>query len=60
MIANVHAYGRYSILEEGEIDAATLQFNIAHYLVCDPQGCALDAEFLSIAAAQAFIDNLNH
>lgn len=59
MIANVHAYGRYSILEAGEVDATTLQFNIAYYLVCDPHGEALDGEFASIAAAQGFIDSIN-
>lgn len=58
MIANSHAHGRYSVLEEGEIDRHTLQFCISHYLVCDPQGDTLEPTFVTLEAARAFIDSL--
>lgn len=56
MIANAHAHGRYTILEEGAINRATLQFEIAHYLVCDAAGSQLEWHFASLEAARAFID----
>lgn len=58
MIANAHAHGRYSILEAGEINRATLDFELHHYLVCDPSGQTLELHFASLDAARAFIDAL--
>lgn len=56
MIGNSYAYGRYSIIEEGEINRQTFELNVAHYLVCDAAGKQLDSCFDSLEAAQNFID----
>jgi hypothetical protein len=47
MIGDRFAWGEsgYTILEEGEIDAATLRLNVSHYLVCLPSGEALEGHF---------------
>lgn len=58
MIANAHAHGRYTTLEDSEINRATLQFEIAHFIVCDATGTQLEPHFASLAAARAFINAL--
>lgn len=47
MIGNRYAQGDsgYSILEEGDIDPATWQLKVAHYLVCRPDGSQLPGAF---------------
>lgn len=56
MIANAYPVGRYTVLEEGEISRETLQFEVAHYLVCDAQGQQFEETFPTLAAARSFIE----
>lgn len=60
MIGNHYAWGTqgYTILEEGQINRSTLQLDIAHYLVCRPNGEALPQTFATRQAAQDEIDRL--
>lgn len=56
MIGNGHPYGTtgYIILEEGEINPATLQLDVRHYLVVKPNGEQVSGNF-SFSEAQQFI-----
>lgn len=60
MIGDRHAWGQkgYSILEEGQIDPSTLTLRVAHYLVCRPDGQALDQTFSSLEEARQAIEGL--
>ena len=56
MIGNGNPYGTtgYVILEEGEINPATLQLDVRHYLVVKPNGEQVSGNF-SFSEAQQFI-----
>jgi len=56
VIGNRLAWGAqgYTILEEGEINRQTLQLDVQHYLVCQPDGEPLDQVF-TLEAAKAEI-----
>ncbi|MAR92222.1 MAG: hypothetical protein SV765_14395 [Pseudomonadota bacterium] len=56
MIGNGYPYGSsgYVILEEGDINPATLQLDVRHYLVVKPDGEQVSGCF-SFADAQRFI-----
>lgn len=56
MIGNGYPYGQsgYVILEEGEINPATLQLDVRHYLVVKPSGEQVSGNF-SFADAQQYI-----
>tara|TARA_A100001391_G_scaffold180309_1_gene145742 strand:+ start:1618 stop:1806 length:189 start_codon:yes stop_codon:yes gene_type:complete len=56
MIGNGFAWGRYTIMEEGELDRATWQLRVDHYLVAGPDGLPLPGQFPTLEAAKAFID----
>jgi hypothetical protein len=58
MIGNGMAWGRtgYTIIEEGDLDRATLQLHVAHYLVAAPDGHPLPGRFATLDAAKAFIE----
>jgi len=58
MIGNAFAWGvtGFSIVEEGDLDAATLSLKIHHYRVVSRQGDMLDEKFADIEAARAFIE----
>ncbi|MFP1682728.1 hypothetical protein ACLD0W_09450 [Alloalcanivorax sp. C16-1] len=56
MIGNGFAWGRHTIIEEGELDPATWQLRVAHYLVAGPDGRPLPGRFASLEAAKAFIE----
>ena len=60
MIGDRHAWGRsgYTVLEEGRIDPATLTLQVEQYLVCRPDGQALEQGFPSLEAARAAIDEI--
>ena len=60
MIGDRHSWGEqgYTILEEGSIDPATLTLRVQHYLVCGPDGQALEQAFASLDQARAAIDAL--
>lgn len=47
MIGNHLAWGGsgYTILEEGELDRQSFQLRVTHYLVCMPNGQALEGMF---------------
>ena len=47
MIGDRHAWGRqgYTILEEGELERSTWQLEVAHYLICRPDGEQLPGTF---------------
>ena len=57
MIGNGHPHGElgYVIVEEGDIDPATLQLNIRHYLVVQPDGAQVSGTF-SLSEARAYIE----
>ena len=57
MIGNGHPYGSkgYVILEEGEINPTTLQLDVRHYLVVQPNGEQVSGSF-SFEEAQKYID----
>lgn len=61
MIGNAYPYKEtgYSILEQGDIDAQSLQLKIYNYIVVDPHGSQI-AEVADIAAAEQLIDSLLH
>ena len=46
------------MLEEGRIDPATLTLQVEQYLVCRPDGQALEQGFPSLEAARAAIDEI--
>ena len=56
MIGNGYPYGNtgYVILEEGEINPSTLQLDVRHYLVVQPNGEQVSGNF-SFVEAQQFI-----
>ncbi|HLR18027.1 MAG TPA: hypothetical protein VK099_09190 [Alcanivoracaceae bacterium] len=58
MIGNAYAWGQtgFSIVEEGELDAATLSLRIEHYRVVNRKGEMLEDTFATIEAAREFID----
>lgn len=60
MIGDRHAWGSkgYSILEEGQIDRTTLTLKVERYLVCRPDGEALEQGYPSLEAAREAIDQL--
>ena len=57
MIGNAYAWGQtgFSIVEEGELDAATLSLRIEHYRVVNRKGEMLEDTFATIEAAREFI-----
>lgn len=58
MIGNVFAWGQtgFSIVEEGDLDAATLSLTIHHYRVINRKGEMLNEKFTEIDAARDFIE----
>jgi len=56
MIGNGYPHGRtgFVILEEGEINPSTLQLDVRHYLVVQPNGEQVSGSF-SFQEAQKFI-----
>jgi len=58
VIGNAYAWGQtgFSIVEEGELDAATLSLRIEHYRVVNRKGEMLEDTFATIEAAREFID----
>lgn len=56
MIGNGIAWGKYTIIEEGELDRTSLQLRVAHYLVAGPDGRPLPGRFKTLDAAKAFIE----
>ena len=58
MIGNGHPHGElgYVIVEEGDIDAATLQLKIRHYLVVQPDGVQVSGTF-SLSEARQYIED---
>lgn len=56
MIGNGLAWGRHTIIEEGELDPATWQLRVDHYLVAGPDGRPLPGRFPTLEAARAFIE----
>ena len=60
MIGNVSAWGQmgYTILEEGDLDPATLMLRVRHYLVADRQGEMLPQQFPDMVTARAYIEAL--
>ena len=58
MIGNASPWGSqgYTVLEEGELDPRTMSLSVHHYLVCTPEGEALDERYASMAAARAAIE----
>lgn len=60
MIGNAFAWGvtGYSIVEEGELNAATLSLRIAHYRVVNRKGEMLDDTFSTLEEARQFIDKI--
>lgn len=58
MIGNVFAWGQtgFSIVEEGDLDAASLSLKIHHYRIVNRQGEMLSEKFSDIDAARAFIE----
>ena len=59
MIGNRFSWGAagYTILEEGQLNRHTLQLEVSHYLVCRPDGEALDGHF-TLEQARAEIERL--
>ncbi|KAF0805390.1 hypothetical protein A6D6_02345 [Alcanivorax xiamenensis] len=57
MIGNGFAWGRtgYTIMEEGELDPATWQLKISHYLVAEPSGHTVPGRF-TLEQARAWIE----
>jgi len=60
VIGNAFAWGQtgFSIVEEGELDAATLSLRVLHYRLVNRQGEMLDEAFATLAAAREFIDKI--
>ncbi|WP_101676040.1 hypothetical protein [Alloalcanivorax mobilis] len=58
MIGNGIAWGErgHTIIEEGELDRATLQLRVDHYLVAAPDGRPLPGRFTTLQAAKMFIE----
>lgn len=44
----------FTVLEEGEINRQTLQLDVRHYLVCQPDGDVLAQTFSDRAAAEEY------
>ncbi len=56
MIGNGIAWGRYTIIEEGELQRDTLQLRIDYYIVAGPDGRPLPGRFPTLEAAKAFVE----
>lgn len=58
MIGNAFAWGEtgYSIVEEGDLNPATLSLTIHHYRVVNRKGEMLSEKFADLASARAFIE----
>lgn len=50
--------GRYTIIEEGELQRDTFRLQVQHYLVAGPDGLPLDRRFATQEEAGRFIEAL--